>query len=79
MALEKNASYVTRMSSVTASDTVDCKPGLLYIGTTGSIKINTLDGDTVTLTNIAQGIVHPIWVTRVWATGTTATDMFTCK
>jgi hypothetical protein len=79
MALEKNASYVTRMESVTASDSVDCKPGLLYVGTAGNIKIDTLDGDTVTLTNIAAGIVHPIWVKRVYATGTTASNIFTCK
>ena len=79
MALDKTASFVTRAESVTPSDTVDCKPGLLYVGVSGDVKVDTLDGDTVVLKNMVQGIVHPIYVKRVYSTSTTATNIFTCK
>ena len=79
MALDKTASYVTKSTAVTPSDTLDCKPGLLYVGVAGDVKVDLLDGDTVILKNMVQGIVHPIYVKRVYSTSTTATNIFTCK
>ena len=78
MALDKTASFVTKAVSVTPSDTVDCVAGLLYVGVSGDVKVDTLDGDTVILKNMVQGIVHPIYVKRVHSTSTTATNIFTC-
>jgi hypothetical protein len=47
----------------------------LYVGTTGDVKIDTEMGTTVTLKNLAAGMVHPIAARRVYATGTTAADI----
>lgn len=48
---------------------------LLYIGTGGNLTITTIGGQTVTLTNIADGSYVPIQVKRVWSTGTSASDI----
>lgn len=47
----------------------------IYIGGAGNIKVDMLDGTTVTFTAIAAGIIHPIAVKKVYATGTTATGI----
>lgn len=72
--------------SVTPSDTTDlslsggnfnntASGALPFIGTAGNIKVTMLGGQTVTFLNIADGTFLPIQVTRIWATGTTATDI----
>lgn len=62
--------------AITASDTVDlATPSVVYVGATGNVKVNTAQGDTVTFSNVPSGGVIPVQVTRVWATGTTATNM----
>jgi hypothetical protein len=44
----------------------------LYVGTAGHVKIDTANGDTVTLNSLAAGVLHPIRARRVYATGTAA-------
>jgi hypothetical protein len=44
----------------------------LYVGTAGHVKIDTAGGETVTLNNLAAGVLHPIRAKKVYATGTTA-------
>ncbi len=62
---------------ITPSDTVDLDPPAwaLYVGVTGDVTIDTPAGDTVTLTNLLQGVIHNIQARRVYATGTTATQI----
>ena len=61
MARNLNDTYATRGAAVTASDSADLdKPGFLYIGTTGNIKVTTTEGDTLTFNGIAALII--IWV-----------------
>ena len=68
--------FGTRAVAVTPSDTVDLtNSGFLYVGAAGDVKVDTSDGDTVTFTALAAGIVHPIRVKRVYSTGTTATNI----
>ena len=62
--------------AVTPSNTVDLAKTTraLYIGVSGDVKVDTLGGDTSTFT------AHPVGylicrVTRVYATGTTATNI----
>jgi len=43
----------------------------IYIGTTGNISYIKWDGSTETLPNIAPGVWHPIFATRVLSSGTT--------
>lgn len=45
----------------------------LYVGGTGDVKVTSITGDVVTFVGVPAGMVLPIRVKRVWATGTTAT------
>lgn len=46
----------------------------LNVATPGTVRVTTLDGDTVDV-QVAAGVAFPLRVTRVWATGTTATGI----
>ena len=46
----------------------------LYVGVTGDIKVTMANGDVVTFTNVAVGVL-PVSVKQVWSTGTTATGL----
>jgi hypothetical protein len=48
---------------------------LLYVGTGGTLTVTTLGGQQVTLTNVPNGSYVPIQVKKVWATGTSASDI----
>lgn len=47
----------------------------LYVGQTGNIRLRLLSGDTVTFANMQGGVLYPIRVRQVFATGTTATGI----
>jgi len=47
----------------------------LYIGTGGNINVRTAKGNDLVITNIQDGSIIPIQVTRVYATSTTATGI----
>jgi hypothetical protein len=47
----------------------------IFIGTGGNLKVTMLGGQTVTYLNLSSGSFLPIQVKRVWATGTTATNL----
>lgn len=48
----------------------------LYVGGAGNVKVDTVGGQTgVTFTGVTAGSVLPIQVTKVYATGTTATTI----
>lgn len=49
----------------------------LSFGVAGDLKVTTAGGATVTILSgsLAAGVIHPICVRRVWATGTTATGI----
>jgi len=66
-----------KFDSITPHDTNDLSPPTrgLYVGVSGDIKVISLDGNDVTFVGIAAGIIHPISCTRVYDTGTTATDV----
>lgn len=78
MANLQSSSPLNNASSVTPNDSADLTTiaRAIYVGTSGSVKIDTLNGNTVTLPNLAAGVWHPIAVKRIHATGTTATDIF---
>jgi hypothetical protein len=72
-----------RAAAVTPSDTVNI-PALtggsnngcvLYVGGAGNLKVLTVGGDEVTFTAIPVGTFVPVQVLRVFATGTTATNI----
>jgi hypothetical protein len=64
-------------AAVTPSDTVDLAvaPRRLWIGGAGNVKINTLAGNALTYTAVPAGVYLQIRASRVFATGTTATNI----
>lgn len=61
--------------AVTASDSTDHANGpyrAICVKTAGDYKLRTLAAQDVTI-NLAAGVFHPIWVRRVWSTGSAAT------
>ena len=64
---------------VTPSDSDDLPGGLakagLYIGGAGNVRVTMASGADVTFSGVPAGTVLRVAVRRVWATGTTATDI----
>ena len=52
----------------------------LYVGVAGEVKVDLPDGSTgITFKSLAAGIEHAIAVTKIYKTGTTATDILVLK
>ena len=47
----------------------------LYVGVSGDVAVTMENGQDVTFVGLAAGIIHPISVIKVKATGTTATSI----
>jgi hypothetical protein len=47
----------------------------VYIGTTGNLKVDMVSGGTVTFVSVPAGSLLPVQVERIYATGTTATNI----
>ena len=62
--------YTLYSGTNTAGSTEPC---VLYIGTSGNIKVRTAGGDEVTFVGVSG--FFPVQVVRVFATGTTATNI----
>lgn len=67
--------FIENAASATPSDsTVYSMTSGVYVGTTGNLAVTMASGADVIFTNIPIGF-HPISVTKVKATGTTASDI----
>lgn len=63
-------------AAVTPSDTVDLDIiSVLYVGVGGHVKVKTRQGNDVVFYNMNNGQFVPVQVKRVYATGTTATNL----
>lgn len=47
----------------------------LWVGTAGDVKVDTAGGNTVTFVAAAAGAIIPVRTKRVYATGTTASNI----
>lgn len=68
------------VQTVTPSDSTDLPGGIcraIYPGGSGTIKVTTAAGTTLTITIPAgaNGFYISLAVSRIWATGTTCTNM----
>lgn len=62
--------------AITLADTDLSQPvRALYIGGSGNLKISDSGGNAVTFNNVPAGVILPVMATRIWATGTTATNI----
>lgn len=43
----------------------------IYISTAGDVAVDMANGDTVTFSNLAVGVVHSLRIRKVYSTGTT--------
>lgn len=70
------SSPAAHAAAVTPDDATDLTtaPRALFLGAGGDVKVTMVGGETVTFTNAPQGY-NPLRVTRVWSTGTTATNI----
>ena len=66
-----------RASSITTSDSEDFSEPTrgIYVGASGDLKVTFVSGGTVTLVGVPAGMLLPIQVIRVYATGTTASSL----
>lgn len=70
--------FISKAVSVSPSDTTDLTDGAtkgLYVGGTGDVVVTMANGADITLTGLSAGVVHPLSVTGVKLTGTTATGI----
>lgn len=69
-------SPATRLASVTPDDTEDLgfATRAIGVGTEGFVQMTTVAGDTGRIF-VVPGAPFPIRVRRIWASGTTATDI----
>lgn len=47
----------------------------IFVGGSGNLAVQMISGQTVTFDNIQAGVIYPLRVARVLATGTTATGL----
>lgn len=63
--------------TITADDSADLTPApcrAILVNVAGAVKVSYPGGISDTLT-LAAGIWHPMQVSRIWSTGTTATGI----
>ncbi len=66
----------TRSVVVVPSDTAGLpQPGTIYVGGAGNLKVLTEGDDEVTFAGVIKGTILPVQVKKVFATGTTATNL----
>ena len=68
-------STTANIPNVASEDGLGNNGNVLYVGNTGNLKVMTVGGDEVTFFNIQGGSFLPIQVLRVFATGTTASNI----
>lgn len=72
-----NDSPATRAFAITPNNSTDLTNVTrgIYVGASGDLKVDLMNGDAVTFVGLAAGVIHPMCVKRVYATGTTATGI----
>lgn len=76
--MQKIFTGVIGAATVTPNDSTDLAKGRtkgVYVGTAGDLAVTMNDGTNVTFSGLAAGVVHYISVSRIKATGTTATNI----
>ena len=71
-----NLEVASNAASVTPNDSADLSnPGQLYIGGTGNVNVDTINGQTIVFSGVPVGTILPVVVKRVRSTSTTATNI----
>lgn len=68
--------YPGDAATITPNDSVNfATPSIVWVGTAGNIKVTTAQGTDIVFASVPGGVVLPVQVLRVWATGTAATNL----
>lgn len=69
--------YYNDAYAVTPSDSAALKPSAqaFYVGGTGNVTVEMRSGNTVTFAGVPAGEVIHAYVTKIFATGTSATSI----
>lgn len=62
-------------AAITKSDSVPNNFDAIYVGTTGDVAVQMLNGETVTFATVPAGAILPVKVQKVMSTNTTAAAM----
>lgn len=76
--LSEQSAPASHAFNVTPSDAANLTSPTryLFVGGAGNIKVDTVGGETLTITGVVAGSVLPLRVKKIYATGgTTATNM----
>ena len=69
-------SHPENADSVSPHDTNELSNhGILYVGGAGNIAVTTAGGDDVTFSGVTAGSFVPVKISKVMATGTTASNI----
>lgn len=62
---------------ITPNDTAELSftTRAIYVGSGGDVSLRLIRGDVVTLSNLQAGVIYPLRVDQVLATGTTAGNL----
>lgn len=47
----------------------------VYVGSVGDLRVRMVGGNVLKFVGLGEGIIHPLRIIRIYATGTTATDI----
>jgi len=72
--LESPADNAAAISPSNSTDLQNVTRGI-YVGGSGTVRLITVQGETVSFAGLVAGTILPVRATRVTATGTTATDL----
>jgi hypothetical protein len=68
--------YPGDAASITPSDSTNlATPSIVFVGGTGNVTVRTAQGSDVLFFAVPGGAVLPVQVIRVFATGTTASNL----
>lgn len=74
---DMNRLIPSHCAAVTPSDTeVLVTGGLLYVGTAGTLSVSLVDGGEIIFNVTSDGVFIPVQAKQVYATGTTATNIY---
>ena len=68
------AEHAFRIAPSDVNDLIAPTRGI-WVGVTGNLRVRMVDGSDETFENVVAGMIHPVAIIRVFATGTSATGI----